>query len=289
MRLASQMADAFGLGDFKKEIVEGSIEPDQRRTVVHTWKKSRRVARAHFYRARRAFLRNRPARCAREMGIVSHFIADGMVHGTMDNFSHSEDHSTVEGDIGSRSDFNPNLSVPETSNLLDGEFAFREIDALVREGLSPATLNSALNLLGSAVLVSPEPPEEVVESNLNFSRRIAGAPFRVLGAAALAAAGIGWLALGEPLGLLLLPFSGLLAGNPVIFRFLVRWGWALPAAAALGFLSTVDAAPEWGILALAGAAGGIWIYLAGIPDLAKWGVRWYRMPRREKFPRGKNR
>lgn len=277
------MGTAFGLDPYLKELEEGSVEPDQRRTVVHTWKKARRTARGHLYRARKAFLRNEMAKCARHLGIVSHYITDGMIHGTMDHFSHSEDHSTVEGEIGSRSDFTSGLVDTISEGLIDGEFVFQDIDGLVKEGLNPEGLNRALSLLGSTVLSQADPPLEVLESNRNFSRRIRGGPFRLAGAAAGTLGLAAWALTRDPLYVLLLAFFPLLVGSSAVFRLLARWGWIPAGGAALGFIYTLSGTaggPDWGRGLLVLACLGLWLYLTSIPDLARWSVRWYQMPRR---------
>ncbi|HPJ72822.1 MAG TPA: hypothetical protein PK636_09060, partial [bacterium] len=245
--------------------VEGSVEPDKRRTVVHVWKRARKTTRHRMYQARRAYLKNNLSRCARFLGIVSHFITDGMVHGNMDRFSHSEDHSTVEGDIGARSDFTAKPADTIGEGIIDGEFAFQEIDALVKEGLSPLTLNRALSVLGGAVLSPAAPPPQVVKSNANFTARIRGPFFRAAGGAALLAAAGGGAYFSDPLWAVLAPFGLLAAGNAFCFRILASWGWAAAGAAALGFVYTLDEAPQWSRLRFT-------------PDLARWAVRWYNMP-----------
>ena len=45
VRLAYQLAAAYGLEEFAKELADGSVEPDKKRTVVHVWPKARSAAR----------------------------------------------------------------------------------------------------------------------------------------------------------------------------------------------------------------------------------------------------
>lgn len=276
-RLAAQMARAFSLDKFRAELMEGSVEPDKKRNVVHTWRRARKTARAAMYRARRAFLKKDMKKCARYLGIVSHFIEDGIVHGAMDTFSHSEDHSTVEGQIGARADISslPLIDSVE-EGFVDGEFVFREIDSLVREGLTPETLGRSLSLLGSAVLSSPEAPRELIESHRRFAARIKKPGFKILAAAnLLAAAGVVYF-LQDKLCLLLLPFFLLILGKPVFFRALARYGWILAGFALLGFIYYLPRF-DWSRFILILLIAAQTLYLNTVPDLSKWGEKWYRI------------
>ena len=274
-RLAAQMADAFDLKDFRAELMEGSIQPDKKRNLVHTWPRARKAARAAMYRARGAFLKGKMKKCALYLGIVSHFIEDGIVHGAMDTFSHTEDHSTVEGQIGARADISstPPIDTVE-EGFVDGEFVFREIDSLVREGLTPETLGRSLSLLGSSVLSSPEPPRELIESRRLFISRIRKAGFKIMAAANLIAAAVGSHFLPDPLCLLLFPFFLLIFGKPSFFRALARFGWILAGFALLGFIYYLPRFdwPRFVLLLLIAAET---LYLNTVPDLSKWGEKWY--------------
>ena len=90
--------------NYQAEIVNGSVEPDQKKEVVHVWPRAKGAARAKMYKARRAMIRGDMAAAARYIGIVSHYIEDGIVHGAMDAIGHTADHSTLEGEIGARAD-----------------------------------------------------------------------------------------------------------------------------------------------------------------------------------------
>lgn len=271
-RLAIQMAETFGLD--RDAVIEGSVEPDRKRTVVHTWPKARRSARAALYRARRASIREDLKKCSRWIGICSHYIEDGMIHGTMDNYSY-EDHSLAEGAIGQRVKIDSLSRIDnQAEGLVDGEFVFREIDALVSEGLDHERLGQVLSLLGSAVLDSVEAPQELIENRARFLARIKANDLKLLAGAALGLGAAGGLIFRDPLWLLLLPFCALYSGRAEVFRTLRRWAWILPAAAFLGFLATYEAGRI--ILAAMGAAGlG---YLQTIPDLTRLSEKWFRIP-----------
>jgi hypothetical protein len=278
IRLAEQMARAFDLEYFRHELVQGSIEPDKKKEVVHTWSRARRTTRARMYRARKAFLKGKMKKCARYLGIVSHFIEDGMVHGTMDAYSHSGDHSTVEGQLGARVDIS---STPRVDSLeegfVDGEFVFREIDGLVREGLSSEALGRALSVLGSAVLSSPEPPPELVESRRRFIARIKKPGFKILAAANLLLAAVGVYFFRDQLWILLIPFFLLLFGKPALFRTLARSGWILAGFALLGFIYYLPRF-DWPRLILTFLLAAQTLYLTTVPDLSRWGEKWYLLP-----------
>ena len=108
-RLAAQMADAFDLGEFKDDLIKGSVEPDDKRTLVHIWPKAKRTTRTAMYRARKAFLNGDLKRTARYLGIVSHYIADGMVHETIDTYHNAKEHSQIEDELGGLVEI-PNLA-----------------------------------------------------------------------------------------------------------------------------------------------------------------------------------
>ncbi len=277
-RLAIQMAEAFGLD--REAVIEGSVEPDKKRTVVHTWPKARRSARAALYRARRASIQNNLKKCSRWIGICSHYIEDGMIHGTMDSYSYGDDHSTLEGQIGQRVNIETlNRIDNQAEGLVDGEFVFREIDALVSEGLDHERLGQALSLLGSAVLDHAEPPQELIENRARFLKRIRGKDIRILAASAGGLAAGGGLLFGDPLWLLLLPFAALYLGQAGIFRALRSYGWLLPAVAFLGFLAPPRDPVRIIITVLSTAS---LFYLQSIPDLTRLSEKWFRMPPPEK-------
>lgn len=282
-RLAYQMAETFGLKDYQPEIVNGSVEPDQKKEVVHVWPRAKGAARAKMYKARRAMIRGDMAAAARYLGIVSHYIEDGIVHGAMDAIGHTADHSTLEGEIGSRADIAAATPIdPLEEGLPDGEFVFREIDALVREGMSQERLGRALSLLGSAVLAPPDPPPEVVENRRKLIAAIGRPLFKILGLAAFAG-GIGAAVLSrDPLWLLLLPYALLAAGLPAVFRFFRALGWILAAGGVFGYLYAggeqgyLDPA-AWTRLILALLLLGLWAFLSTVPDPGRYSEKWYRM------------
>lgn len=282
-RLAYQMAETFGLKDYQTEIVNGSVEPDQKKEVVHIWPRAKGAARAKMYKARSAMIRGDMASAARYLGIVSHYIEDGIVHGAMDAIGHTADHSTLEGEIGARADIAAATPINTLEEgLPDGEFVFREIDALVREGMSQERLGRALSLLGSAVLASPEPPSEVVENRRKLAAAISRPLFKIFGVAAFAA-GIGLAVLcRDPLWLLLLPYSLLAAGLTRVFRFFRAFGWLLAAAGAFGYLYAggeygyLDAF-AWKRLMLTLLLIGAWVFLSTVPDPGRYSEKWYRM------------
>jgi len=273
-RLAYQMAEAFELTKYQTEMVNGSVEPDQKKEVVHIWPRAKGTARAKMYAARRAFLNGQMDKCARLLGIVSHYIEDGIVHGAMDTFTHSADHSTLEGEIGARADItaSPPINTLE-EGLPDGEFVFREIDALVREGMSQERLGRALSLLGSAVLSSPEAPEEVLENRRRMIAKIRRPLFKILAGASVLAAVAVSIALPDPLWLLLLPYALLAAGQPSVFRLLKSSGWILAAGAGLGYLDAF----AWSRLALTVILLGEWIFLSTVPDPGRHSEKWFRI------------
>jgi len=273
-RLAYQMAETFGLKDYQNELVNGSVEPDQKKEVVHIWSRARGTVRSKMYAARRALIKGDMAGAARYLGIVSHYIEDGIVHGAMDTIGHSADHSTLEGEIGARADIAAATPINTLEEgLPDGEFVFREIDALVREGMSQERLGRALSLLGSAVLASPDPPSEVVENRRRLVAAIGRPRFKLIGIAGFAA-GIGMaILLGDPLWLLLLPYSLLAAGLPKVFRFFRAFGWVLAAGGALGYLNDY----EWPRLMLTLLLIGAWVFLSSVPDPGRHSEKWYRM------------
>jgi hypothetical protein len=273
-RLAYQMAETFGLKDYQNELVNGSVEPDQRKEVVHIWSRAKDAARSKMYKARRALIKGDMAAAARYLGIVSHYIEDGIVHGAMDTIGHSADHSTLEGEIGARADIAAATPINTLEEgLPDGEFVFREIDALVREGMSQERLGRALSLLGSAVLASPEAPDEVTENRRRLIEKISRPPFKILGGANFLI-GIGTaLLLRDYLWLLLLPYSLLSAGRPAVFRFFRAFGWILALGGALGYLDNF----EWSRLILGVILFSEWIFLSSVPDPGRHSEKWYRM------------
>ncbi len=277
-RMAARMAKAFNLP--RQELIDGSVEPDRKRTLTHTWPKARRATRAALYRARRAFLRGNLKRTARFLGIVSHYIADGMVHETIDTYHRAKDHSRIEGDLGGMVEISalPVLDLAD-EGLVDGEFVFAEIDALVRDGLDRERLGRALTLIGSAVIGPTEAPEELIATRRNFTRRINHFRFKVLGLAAAAAAIAGFVVWRmNPIFLLPLPFCLLAAGRPALFRLLSRRGWIL-AAAALGAL--IDKWFNLPYLVLTLILAGLFIYLRTVPDLSRLSEKWYSFEKRK--------
>ena len=274
-RLAAQMADAFNLGKFKDDLIKGSVEPDEKRTLVHVWPKAKRTTRAAMYRARRAFLKGDLKRTARFLGVVSHYIADGMVHETIDTFHNAKEHSQIENELGDLVEI-PNLAPldPEEEELTDGEYIFAEINTLVREGLDGERLGRALSLLCSGVLSSTSVPEDLIETRRIFVERIQSPLIKLLGAAALAVSGIGFIFSRDPLWALPIPFALLLAGSPAIFRFLARYSGILAAPALLGLIySRFDP----GRLILTVILAGFSVYLHFVPDLSRHGEKWYLM------------
>ncbi len=245
-RMAARMAEEFDLP--REALIEGAVEPDRRRTLTHTWPKARRTTRSALYRARRAFLQGNLKRAARFLGIVSHYIADGMVHETIDTFHKAKEHSRIEDELGGMVEVAalPNVDLGE-EGLADGEFVFGEIDALVREGLDRERLGRALSLLGSAVTGPTEAPSELVATRDDFIRRINHSRFKIL---------------------------GLAAGTPGVFRFLARYGW-LPAAG--GLVALIDAWFSLPYLVLTGLLAAISIYLASVPDLSRLSEKWYKI------------
>ncbi len=273
------MAAAFDLP--RDPLIEGSVEPDRRRTLTHTWPKARRTTRAALYRARRAFLKGNRKRTARFLGIVSHYIADGMVHETIDSFHKAKEHSQIEDELGAMVEIStlPTIDLA-AEGLADGEFVFGEIDALVREGLDRERLGRALSLLGSAVIGPTEAPAELVATRNNFIERINRPRFKIIGPAAAAAGTAAALIFRDPVFLLALPFGLLAAGRPALFRLLARYGW-IPAAAALFALADSWFSLPYLLLTLLSA--GIFIYLALFPDLSRLSEKWYS------FAKGKGR
>ena len=272
-RLAYQLAKTFNLDG--TALAEGSVEPDRKRTVVHTWSKARRSARAALYRARKAFLRGKMKKCARWIGVCSHFIEDGMIHGTMDNYSYGDDHSALEGQIGQRVKITVlNRIDNQEEGLVDGEFVFREIDALVSEGLDAERLGQALSLLGSSVLGDPQASAELVKNRARFLERIKKIDLKIMAGAALLLVAAGGLLSRDPLWLLLLPFGALYFGRASVFRFLRLYGWLLPGAAVLALLADL----EMGQVAIAAIAMLGIFYLQPIPDLTRLSEKWFRLP-----------
>ena len=274
-RIAARMADVFDLRQFKDDLIKGSVEPDEKRTLVHIWPKAKRTTRAAMYRSRKAFLNGDLKRTARFLGIVSHYIADGMVHETIDTFHNAKEHSQIEDELGGLVEI-PNLAPidPEEEELTDGEYIFAEIDTLVREGLDGKRLERALALLCSGVLSSRSVPEDLIETRRLFIEKIKSLPIRILGVAALAASGIGYIFTRDPLWGLLIPFVLLLAGSPAIFRFLVRYSSILAAPALLGLIySWFDP----GRLILTIILAGFSIYLHFVPDLSRLSEKWYKL------------
>ncbi len=271
-RMAAAMAKTFDLP--REPLIEGSVEPDRRRTLTHTWPKARRTTRAALYRARRAFLRGNRKRTARFLGIVSHYIADGMVHETIDTFHKAKEHSRIEEELGGMAEISalPPVDLAE-EGLADGEFVFGEIDALVREGLDRERLGRALSLLGSAVIGPAEAPAELVATRKNFIERINRSPVKFIGPEAALAGAIAALIFPDPVFLLALPFGLLATGRPGIFRFLARYGW-VPAAGALFALADSWFYLPYLILTL--LLAGIFVYLAVFPDLSRLSEKWYR-------------
>jgi len=272
-RMAAAMADAFNLP--REPLIEGSVEPDRRRTLTHTWPKARRTTRAALYRARRAFLKGNRKRTARFLGIVSHYIADGMVHETIDTFHKAKEHSRIEDELGGMAEIVVQPTVDLAGEgLADGEFVFGEIDALVRDGLDRERLGRALSLLGSSVTGPAAAPAELVASRKNFIERINRSPVKFIGPAAALAGAAAAIILADPVFLLALPFGLLAAGRPEIFRFLARYGW-VPAGAALFAL-----AGSWfnlPYLLLTLILSALFISLAVFPDLSRLSEKWYRM------------
>ncbi len=279
-RIAARMADVFDLRQFKDDLIKGSVEPDEKRTLVHIWPKAKRTTRIAMYRSRKAFLNGDLKRTARYLGIVSHYIADGMVHETIDTFHNAKEHSQIEDELGGLVEI-PNLAQidPEEEELTDGEYIFAEIDTLVREGLDGKRLERALALLCSGVLSSTSVPEDLIETRRLFVERIKRPLIRILGVAALAASGVGYIFTRDPLWGALIPFVLLLAGSPAIFRFLARYSGILAAPALLGLIySWFDP----GRLILTLILAGFSVYLHFVPDLSRLNERWYNLARQKK-------
>lgn len=272
-RLASRMADVFDLRQFKDDLIKGSVEPDEKRTLVHVWPKAKRTTRAAMYRARRAFLEGDLKRSARFLGIVSHYIADGMVHETIDTFHNAKEHSRIEDELGDLVEVRNLAPIdPAEEELTDGEFIFGEIDTLVREGLDGDRLGRALSLLCSGVLSSPTVPEDLIETHRLFAERIKSPLIKILGVVALAVSGIGYIFSQDPLWALLIPFALLLVGSPAIFRILAQYSVILAAPALLGLIySRFDP----GRLILTVLLAGFSAYLHSVPDLSRLSERWY--------------
>jgi len=274
-RIAARMADVFDLRQFKDDLVKGSVEPDEKRTLTHVWPKAKRTARATMYRARKAYLKGNLKRCARLIGVVSHHIADGMVHETIGTFHSSKEHSQIENELGDLVEI-PNLAPidPAEEELTDGEFIFSEIDTLVREGLDGERLGRALSLLCSGVLSSPTVPQDLIETHRLFAEKIKSPLIRILGVAALAVSGLGYIFSRDPLWALLVPFAFLLTGRPAVFRFLARYSIILAAPAILGLIySWFDP----GLLVLTIILIGFSVYLHFVPDLSRLSEKWYKL------------
>ncbi len=277
--MAARMAEEFDLP--REALIEGSVEPDRRRTLTHTWPKARRTTRSALYRARRAFLNENRKRTARYLGIVSHYIADGMVHETIDTFHKAREHSQIEDELGGMVEVSALPAVDlAAEGLADGEFVFGEIDALVREGLDRERLGRVLSLLGSAVTGPTEAPAELVATRQDFTRRINRPPIKILGLAAGAAGIAAALIFWDPVFLLPLPFLGLAAGHPGVFRFLARYGWLLAAG---GIFALIEDWFNLPYLVLTGLLAAISIYLAAVPDLSRLSEKWYKMDNPEGY------
>ena len=273
-RMATRMADAFNLGPYREALIEGSVEPDRKRTLTHTWPKARRTTRTALYRARKAFLKGNLKRCARFLGIVSHYIADGMVHETIDTYHRSKEHSRIEDELGDMAEIAALPAIDSAEEgLADGEFVFREIDALVGEGLDRERLGRALSLLCSAVLGAPDAPEELRETRRLFIERINRPAIKILGVGAAAAGIAGAFIFRDPLWTLLLPFSLLALGKAALFRLLSRYGWLTAAVALVGLILLW---PEWGRLILTAILAGLSLYLFTVPDLSRLSEKWYK-------------
>lgn len=272
-RMAARMAEAFNLP--REALIEGSVEPDRRRTLTHTWPRARRTTRAALYRARQAFLRGDRKRTARFLGIVSHYIADGMVHETIDTFHRAKEHSRIEDELGGMAEVSvlPTVDLA-AEGLTDGEFVFGEIDALVREGLDRKRLGRALSLLGSAVIGPAEAPAELIATRQNFIERINRTPVKAVGLAAGAAGAAGAIIFHNQVFLLPLPFLLLAFGIPSIFRLLARDGWLLAAGA---LFALVNSWFNLSYLILTVILAGISLYLATVPDLSRLSEKWYRI------------
>lgn len=278
-RIANTLANTFDLP--REPLIDGSVEPDRRRTLTHTWPRARRTTRAALYRARTAFLKGNRKRTARFVGIVSHYIADGMVHETIDTFHRSKEHSQIEDELGGMVEVStlPIIDLA-AEGMSDGEFVFNEIDALVRDGLDQERLSRALGLLGSAVTGPATAPDELVATRKNFIKRINRTPVRVIGLAVSAVGALAALFFWDPVFLLALPWSLLSTGQPGIFRFLARYGW-VPTAGALFALVNTWFDPCY--LGLTLLLAGIYIYSSVFPDLSRLSEKWYRF--KEKKPR----
>ena len=273
-RMAVAMARAFGLEEYEDALVKGSVEPDEKRTLVHTWPKAKRTSRRYLYRARKAFLKGKKKKCARLLGIVSHFIADGMVHETIDTYHRAKEHSRIEDELGDLAEIKALPMIdPAREGLADGEFVFAEIDALVRDGLDSEKLARALSLLGSAVLAPAQPPPDLIESRRDFIRKINKIDFRIMAAAAAAGAAAGYLIFADPAWALLLAYLPLLFGKPAIFRLLSRYGWiTVPVVLGLALHQF-----SWERILLAVLLAAASIFLFSVPDLSRLSEKWYRI------------
>jgi len=274
-RIAARMADVFDLRQFKAELIKGSVEPDEKRTLTHVWPKAKRTARAAMYRARKAYLKGDLKRCARLIGVVSHHIADGMVHETIDTFHNAKEHSQIENELGDLVEI-PNLAPldPAEEELTDGEYIFAEIDNLVEQGLDGERLARALSLLCSGVLSSTSVPDDLIEARRLFAEKIKSFLIRMLGVAALAVSGIGYIFSRDPLWALLIPFAFLMAGSPLIFRFLAKYSGILAVPALLGL---IDSWFDPGRLILTIILIGYSVYLHFVPDLSRLSEKWYKL------------
>jgi len=274
-RIAARMADVFDLRQFKDDLIKGSVEPDEKRTLTHVWPKAKRTARATMYRARKAYLKGNLKRCSRLIGVVSHHIADGMVHETIGTFHNAKEHSQIENELGDLVEI-PNLALidPAEEELTDGEYIFAEIDTLVGHGLDGERLGRALSLLCSGVLSSTSVPDDLIETRRLFIKRIKSPLVMIPGAAALVISGIGYLFLRDPLWALAFPFVLLLAARPSIFRFLARYSGILAVPALLGLIY------YWfdpGLLILTIILIGFSVYLHFVPDLSRLSEKWYKL------------
>jgi len=267
------MADVFDLRQFKDDLVKGSVEPDEKRTLTHIWPKAKRTARVTMYRARKAYLRGNLKLCARLIGVVSHHIADGMVHETIGTFHSSKEHSQIENELGDLVEI-PNLAPldPAEEELTDGEYIFAEIDNLVEQGLDGERLARALSLLCSGVLSSTSVPDDLIETRRLFIKRIKSPLVIIPVVAALVISGTGYLFFRDPLWALSIPFVLLLFGSPTIFRFLARYSGILVVPALLGL---IYAWFDPGRLVLTIILIGISVYLHFVPDLSRLSEKWY--------------
>ncbi|MEA1927552.1 MAG: zinc dependent phospholipase C family protein [Candidatus Auribacterota bacterium] len=272
-RIAARMADVFDLRQFKDDLIKGSVEPDEKRTLVHVWPKAKRTTRAAMYRARRAFLKGDMKQCARLLGIVSHYIADGMVHETIDTLYSAKEHSQIEDELGDLVEI-PDLAPldPEEEELTDGEYIFAEIDTLVSQGLDGPRLERALSLLCSGVLSPVEAPEDLIEARRLFLERINRPLIKIVSIAAAAAGVLGGIVFHDFLWVLLIPFALILSGSPAIFRFLARYSGLLVVPALLGL---IYAWFDPGRLVLTLILAGLSVCLYFVPDLSRLSEKWY--------------